>query len=267
MPNYDGSFIWYELMTTDMAAAQKFYAAVVGWKISDAFPNDDPDGIDYRMVVRSDGGNAGGALLLSKAMCDQGARPTWIGYLSVKNVDAACAAIAADGGRLLMPKRVLPVGEIAMVADPLGTPFYVMSAVPPPDKPAAVSDVFDPNATERVNWNELATTDLQRAKAFYAKHFGYEFNESMPMGELGDYCFVDHHGVRLGAVMPKPTDSPLSGWLFYFGVASIAQAKRAIEQGGGKVLMEPHEVPGGSWIVVALDPQGAPFGVVGPRGE
>ena len=36
---------------------------------------------------------------------------------------------------------------------------------------------------------------------------------------------------------------------------------------GGKVLMGPHEVPTGEWIVIATDPAGAGFGLTGPKGE
>ena len=261
-----GRFIWYELMTTDATAAGKFYGAVVGWKIADRA---DPQagGMDYRMIGRSDGGSAGGVLQLSRDMVDHGARPAWIGYLHVTDVDATVAEIERDGGRQLMPAMDLPVGRIAMTADPMGAPFYVMTPVPPAGKPEAQSDVFDPDAAERVRWNELSTTDLARAKAFYAKHFGFEFDEAMSMGPMGDYCFVDHDGVRLGGMMHKPPESPLATWLFYFGVPSVEAAKRAIETGGGKVVMGPHQVPGGGFIVVAIDPQGAPFAVVGPRGE
>lgn len=259
-----GSFIWYELMTSDAEAAAKFYGAVVGWKFAErAAP--DVGGIDYRMIVRSDGGSAGGALTLSADMLRHGARPSWLGYLHVANVDAAIKAIEADGGRTLMPKTVLPVGEIAMVTDPMGSPFYVMRPVPPPGKPEAVSDVFDPKAEQHVRWNELASPDLERAKAFYARHFAFEFRETMPMGPMGDYCFIDRGGLRLGATMRKPDDSPFGGWLFYFGVASVTAAKRAIEASGGKIVHGPHEVPGGDWIVVATDLEGAPFGVVGSR--
>ena len=35
MANPHGSFIWYELMTPDPAAAKRFYDAVVGWNIDD----------------------------------------------------------------------------------------------------------------------------------------------------------------------------------------------------------------------------------------
>ena len=265
MANPPGSFIWYELLTTDSNAAAKFYSAVVGWKIAGrADPME--DGRDYRTIGRSDGGSAGGLFQLTADMLKHGAKPTWLGYLHVNDVDAAVAAIEADGGKKLM-KMDLPVGQIAMVTDPMGTPFYVMSPIPPPGKPDAVSDVFDPKAEQRVRWNELQSPDLARAKTFYAKHFGFEFNEVMPMGAMGDYCFVDHGGLRLGAIMQKPEQSPIASWLFYFGAPSAAAAKRAIEAGGGKITNGPHQVPGGDWIVTATDPQGAPFGVVGAQGE
>jgi predicted enzyme related to lactoylglutathione lyase len=31
--------------------------------------------------------------------------------------------------------------------------------------------------------------------------------------------------------------------------------------------MDLHQVPGGDWVVIATDPQGARFGIVGPKGE
>ena len=264
-----GSFIWYELMTTDATWAAKFYGAVVGWTIAEHAKLQ--GGMDYRLIGRSDGGFNGGVLALTSDMLDQGARPTWLGYLHVADVDGAVKDIEADGGRLLMPRRDLPVGSIAMVADPMGTPFYVMAPIPPPDKPDAKSDVFDVSAAQHVRWNELVSADQPRAKEFYARHFGFEFRDSMPMGPAGSYDFMDHGGVRLGGIMPLQPQSPApnsnASWLFYFGVRSIAAAKAAIENGGGKVLNGPRQVPGGDWIVVALDPQGAAFGVVGPQGE
>lgn len=266
MGNAPGSFIWYELMTTDANAAAKFYGDVVGWKIPATPVAGQPPGRDYRMIGRSDGGSAGGVLQLTDDMLQGGAHPLWLGYLFVRNVDDAVKAIEADGGKLLMPRISMPVGEIAMVTDPMGTPLYVMTPIPPPGKPDARSDVFDGSAPQHVQWNELASRDLAQAKSFYAKHFDFHFNEVMPMGPMGDYCFIDHDGQRIGAIMQNSGSSPAT-WLFYFGVESITQATRALTEGGGTVLMGPHEVPGGSWITVATDPQGAHFGIVGPKGE
>jgi predicted enzyme related to lactoylglutathione lyase len=263
MGNPVGSFIWYELMTTDAAAAGAFYGAVIGWTFS-APPADAP--IQYWHIGRSDGGSAGGALQLTGEMQQQGARPTWLPYLNVTDVDGAVAAIIDDGGRVLMPKMSIDVGSFALASDPQGVPFYVMTPIPPADNPHATSDVFSPTEAQHVRWNELASPDLEAAKAFYASHFGFEFNNSMPMGPMGDYCFIDHHGQVLGAIMQQPDKSQPAGWLPYIGVPSATAARDAIEANGGTVLNGPHEVPGGDWVVTARDPQGAVFGVVGPKG-
>ena len=255
-------FIWYELMTSDPDAAADFYGAVIGWTVSDPMPGSETD---YRMIGRDDGGNAGGMLGLTPEMQQGGARPTWLPYLCTSDVDATLKAIEGEGGAVQMPATDLPVGRIAMVADPQGVPIYVMDPIPPDDASDAASDVFDEKAVQRVGWNELASPDLEASKAFYARHFGFEFNETMPMGEMGDYCFIDHDGRRLGAIMPRQSEEQPAAWLQYFRVQSIARAKTAVEAKGGTVIAGPMEVPGGDWIIVAIDPQGAGFGLVGAK--
>jgi uncharacterized protein len=127
--------------------------------------------------------------------------------------------------------------------------------------------VFDRHAEQRVNWNELASPDLGASKAFYSRHFGFAFNDALDMGPMGQYCFIDHDGQRLGAIMQRHSDQQPAAWLFYFGVPSIAAAARAVTEHGGKVLMGPHQVPTGEWIILATDPAGAGFGLNGPKGE
>ena len=259
MGNPAGSFIWYELMTPDPDTATTFYAAVVGWRIS---PPDArrTDGKDYRMIGRSDGLHAGGVLKITP---DMGAvPPVWLAYIGVPNVDATVAAIAADGGAVHLPPMSIPVGRIAMVTDPQGVPFYVMTPVPPPGVPDATSDVFDRSAPQRVNWNELTSSDLAASKAFYAKHFGFEFNETMDMGPMGDYCFIDHGGETIGAMMQKPEQVPVGMWNFYIRVPAIDAAVAKVNELGGQVFNGPMEVPGGDWIINGMDPQGAPFSLV-----
>lgn len=265
MSNPAGSFIWYELMTPSPDAVKGFYRDVVGWTIGDAAPG--PDGKDYRMLQRSDGGQAGGVLALTADMTAHGARPVWLAYLSVADTDATVAAIVADGGKVLMPAMSIPVGRIAMVADPQGVPFYVMTPVPAAGAPDMTSDVFSPTAVQHVSWNELASPDLNAAKAFYAKHFGFEFREVMNMGPMGDYCFIDHHGQRLGAIMQRQDERQPAIWLLYFRVPSVSAATSAITAGGGKIILPAMQVPGGDWITVAMDPAGAGFGLVGPKGD
>lgn len=262
MSTQAADFIWYELMTPDADAAAEFYGAVVGWNIE---PPPAGAEADYRMIVRSDRGNAGGVLKLTEEMINGGARPLWIPYLYCADVDAAIGAMAEAGGALQMPPTDLPVGRIAMVADPQGVPIYIMDPIPPEGAAEGHSDVFSPDALQRVGWNELESPDLEGSRRFYAEHFGFEFNESLDMGEMGDYSFIDHGGRRLGAIFQQQEPSQPASWLMYFKVSSVTAAKSVIEASSGTVDVGPMEVPGGSWIIVATDPQGARFGLVSSK--
>ncbi len=68
-----GGPIWYELMTPDPAAAIPFYRAVGGWEIQPRAMMM-PNGTEYRMIVRPDGGNLGGVLKLTERMHGRAAR-------------------------------------------------------------------------------------------------------------------------------------------------------------------------------------------------
>jgi len=257
-----GDFIWYELLTSDLAGAKAFYDTVVGWNIQDRsdFPN------DYRMIGRSDGKFAGGAMQINEEMKQGGARPVWLAYIYSPGVDAHAAAIERDGGKVTMAPFDIPgVGRVAMVTDPQGAPFYIMKPIPPEGDPNAKSDVFSTDQPQRVRWNELSTEDQDGAIDFYRRQFGWTQEGSMPMGEMGDYRFIQANGVNVGAIMRKPPQLPVSMWTYYIGVDDIDRAIAAINNGGGKVLNGPHEIPGGEFALNGLDPQGASFGLVGPR--
>ena len=252
-----GSYIWYELMTTDPQGAKAFYDSVVGWNIGEPMPGP----VEYRMIGRSDGGNAGGVLTLTDDMQQHGARPTWLGYICVDHVDEAVASIESAGGKTLMPASDIPdVGRIAMVADPQGAPFYVMKPKPP--EPKAKSDVFSTEAQQRCSWNELSTSDPVAARRFYTEQFGWTGDEFLAMPGGQEYRFLDHQGQRIGAIGPC-MDGQQPHWRYYFRVASIAAAKQVVETKGGKIALEPMQVPTGDYIIIGLDPQGAEFALVG----
>jgi predicted enzyme related to lactoylglutathione lyase len=258
-----GGFIWYELMTTDAAAAGSFYSAVVkGWSFGERVPTE----VEYRMIQRSDGGNAGGVLTLNDEMRSGGARPVWLGYLHVTDVDAKVTAIRNEGGQVMMEPWDQPgVGRLALVTDPQGAPFYLMDPTPPEHEPDAVSDVFSVDQAEHVRWNELSTSDPDGAVDFYTGNFGWTQEGAMDMGEFGQYRFVQKDGVGIGAIMPRMPEMPVSIWTYYIGVDDIDRAVAAINDNGGKVLNGPMEIPGGEFALNGLDPQGASFGLVGPR--
>jgi predicted enzyme related to lactoylglutathione lyase len=195
-------------------------------------------------------------------MQQEGARPTWLGYLNVADVDEAAASIERAGGKTLMKHDIPEVGRIAMVTDPQGAPFYVMKPIPPANDPDAKSDVFSPSAEQRVGWNELSTTDPVAARRFYGEQFGWTTDEFMPMGDMGEYRFIDQNGTRIGAIAgTMPGQQP--HWRYYIRVPSISAAKNTIEGKGGTVLTGPLQVPTGDYILIGTDPQGAEFALVG----
>jgi len=259
-PNPRGDYIWYELMTPDPEGSKAFYDAVVGWNIGKA--EEAYNG--YRMIG-TDGGFAGGVLPLNAEMQQHGARPTWLGYIHVTDVDQSIKSIEQAGGKALMPATDIPnVGRIAMVADPQGAPFYVMKPIPPEGRENEPSTVFSPGKDGRCSWNELSTSDAVAARRFYGEQFGWTSDEFMDMGEHGEYRFFDHHGVRLGAVSGMMNQDQHPHWRYYFRVPSVSKAKETAEAKGGKVVMAPMEVPGGDHIIIGFDPQGAEFALVAP---
>ena len=259
MGNPHGSYIWYELMTPDPVAATRFYGDVVGWSV-DVHEGMAGGGGDYR-ILNIDGGAVGGMLEIGEDMRSHGARPTWIGYFGVDDVDRSVASIQAAGGQLLMPPMDVPnVGRMAMATDPQGLPFYVMRGASD-----GTSNAFDGQAIGHCAWNELVTSDLSAALNFYAAQFNIAKGDTMPMGPAGDYQFIDHAGRTIGGAMqPLHADQPL-GWTYYFRVADIDSAHENARGGGATIMMEPHQVPGGDWVVIGVDPQGARFGLVGAR--
>jgi predicted enzyme related to lactoylglutathione lyase len=86
----------------------------------------------------------------------------------------------------------------------------------------------------------------------------------MPMGEHGEYRFFEQNGVVIGAVAGT-MDGGQPHWRYYFRVPSISKAKEAAESNGGKIAVGPMEVPGGDYIVIGTDPQGAEFALVGAQ--
>ena len=258
-PNPAGDFIWYELMTPDAEGSKTFYDAVVGWNIGEGVAEYN----GYRMIGTADDGFTGGVLPITDEMQQHGARPTWLGYLNARDVDAKLAEIESAGGKTLMGATDIPnVGRIAMVADPQGAPFYVMKPIPPEGKENQASTVFSPTDQGRCAWNELSTSDPVAARQFYGQQFGWTSDNFMPMGEHGEYRFIDNEGLTLGAIAGA-MEGQHPHWRFYFRVPSVGSAKQTVEAKGGKVIMGPMEVPGGDRIIIGIDPQGAEFALVG----
>jgi len=255
-----GDFIWYELLTGDIAAAEDFYGKVVGWEAYD--PNH--PGMEYH-ILKTQHGEVAGVMALTEEMKGNGARPCWMGYIAVDDVDASAKAIEAAGGSIhVQPQDIPDVGRFAFVTDPQGVMFYIMKSLEETSTAFAATEPMVGHCA----WNELSTTDPEAAKSFYGAHFGWTQDGEMDMGALGKYQFlkVRSGSHALGAVMPKMPEMPMAAWTYYFRVPDIDAAVATITAEGGTILQKPMEIPGGDFSMNAMDPQGAAFALVGSRG-
>ena len=244
-----GRPLWYELMTTDMKAAEAFYTAVIGWSAAPFAGSPQP----YTMFNRGAGIPAAGVMTRPEGM---NAPPFWAMYVGVPQLEDAKAEIARRGGREGSPVIEVPnVGRMQMMQDPQGAAFYIYepaSADQLPEGPAEIGEA---------SWLELMTTDAPTAMTFYQEVFGWQPSEAMDMGPLGKYQMFNRPHGMIGGMMNKPPEmaNVPPNWQIYFRVPDITAAVERITANGGKILNGPMEVPGGDQIVNAMDPQGAAF--------
>jgi len=260
MATPQGSFVWYELMTSDPAAATAFYTRVVGWSAADS----GMPGMSYTLVSAGTA-QVAGIMALPEAARAMGAVPGWVGYVAVADVDAAAASVVAAGGAMHhAPEDIPGIGRFAAMADPQGASFILFRGTPGDAPPPAAP----PGTPGHVGWHELHAGDGPAAFAFYAGQFGWEKHEGMDMGPMGVYQMfgpAGSGGVSIGGIMTKMAETPHPHWLYYVNVEAIDAAAGRVVSAGGKVVNGPMEVPGGSWIVNGIDPQGALFALVAPK--
>ncbi|MET0984735.1 MAG: VOC family protein [Steroidobacteraceae bacterium] len=250
-PTVRGRFVWHELLTSDPGAAQQFYSTICGWRIEQW----DKDS-NYSMFV---GPNApvGGALQLPEEAMGTGDQPKWLAYIATEDVDATVEKAVGLGARVLQQSGATPGGgRYAVLADPQGACFGVYGSTnssPPPAQGVARGEF---------SWHELGTSDYEAALKFYMELFGWELLVKHDMGDMGPYCIFGLDGTQMGGIFNKSTDVPGdASWLSYVLVPNAGKSADKIRATGGQVVNGPMEVPGGDWIAVASDPQGALFAV------
>jgi uncharacterized protein len=246
-----GRPLWYELMTSDMKAAESFYRTVVGWKTAPFQGASQP----YTMFNRGGDVPVGGVMTKPDEVK---APPFWAMYIAVPKLEEAATHIKRLGGKAHTEVIEVPnVGRMQMMMDPQGAAFYIFEPAPGEQRPEAAPEIGD------ASWHELMTTDAEAAMKFYQDVFGWQPSEAMDMGPMGKYQMFNRPHGMIGGMMNKPPEmaNVPPNWQIYFRVPDVHVAAERIKANGGQILNGPMEVPGGDWVVNAMDPQGAAFGL------
>ena len=273
MPERDGYIpgvpCWVDTTQPDPDAALPFYGGLFGWEFENVMPEGSDDG--KYVIGRIRGGDAAAV-----ASIPAGAPPMarWNTYVWVDSADETAAKARDAGGAVAMePFDVMDFGRMAVLADPEGAVFCVWEAKD--HKGAGVV-----NEHGSLNFNGLATRDLDAAKAFYGAVFGWttlaSAGDSMwTLPGYGDHLEESSPGLRqqmtemgapegfidvVAAITPVAEDEPdtPAHWSVTFAVDDADATAAKARQLGGEVVAGPFDAP---WtrLAVIRDPQGATF--------
>ncbi len=250
-----GSFVWYEHMTADVAKAKDFYTKVVGWSYDEMPMPGDASGAHYNLIT-ADGVQVAGMMAIPAGM----EWPTcWMGHIGVDDVDASAAQCKSLGGAVHREPSDIPgIGRFAVLADPQGAAFMIFKGSS--DMPPG----HDQSKAGHIGWHELMAGDMPKVWDFYAQMFGWTKGAGHDMGPMGVYQLFHEKGgaIPIGGMMTKPAEVPVAHWGYYFNIDSAEAGAERVKSAGGQVIMGPAEVPGPMYIVQALDPNGGHFGLL-----
>lgn len=112
--------------------------------------------------------------------------------------------------------------------------------------------------------HELLTTDLDSAKTFYGDLLGWTFTETKNING-NPYIVIHNEGEFIGGMMLKdefvPDEVPPL-WDPYITVDDVDAAAKKVQELGGKVVLEPTDIPNMGRFCVIKDPQGTSLNLI-----
>lgn len=246
-----GTFNWIDLATTDAGAAKQFYVGLFGWEAQDM-----PAGPDNIYTMFQKGGKNVAALYEMNEEQSMGMPPSWMSYVSVADANAVAEKAKALGGQVLdKPFDVMDAGRMAVLQGPTGEVFNIWQ----PKSNIGAEVVNEPGT---LGWNELATNDTEKAKAFYTQLFGWGTQvQEMPMTTYTTFML----GERMNGGMLQMTeewgDMP-PHWMVYFVVEDCDASAEKAKSLGGEIGVPPTDLPPVGRFSVIKDPQGAHFTII-----
>jgi predicted enzyme related to lactoylglutathione lyase len=124
----------------------------------------------------------------------------------------------------------------------------------------------------RFLWFELMTTDVEGAKAFYTQALGwgtqtFDTGEPAP-ADRPPYVMWTAGGIPVGGLARLPEEAKAMGapphWLGYVGTPDVDATVQMVQDKGGRVYLQPMDVPKVGRIAIVADPQGATIGLYTP---
>ncbi len=245
-----GTFCWVELGTSHADSAKTFYSKLFGWDITDV-----PMGPDaFYTMFKIQGKDVAAAY--EQGEQEKGIPPHWNSYISVDDVDAIAAKVPLLGGKVLAaPFDVMDRGRMAVLQDVEGAVIRIWQ----PRKHIGAQLTHQPGT---LAWNELVVHDINKAREFYSKLFGWTYTIKEHKGYA--YTTFMQGDVMVAGLMkmaPEWGTMPAQ-WGPYFAVSDCDKSVEQAKAMGGTILVEPKDIEGVGRFAVIQDPQGAFFSII-----
>lgn len=251
-----GRWCWMELATADPEAAKAFYGDLLGWEFHDT-----PAGpAMVYTFIRKEGDDLGALYAQPAEQRQQGVRPHWLPYVSVRDADAVAARADELGGRVVAgPFDVGEAGRSAFVADPQGATFGLWQA----KEHGGAQRCGEPGT---LAWTELRTGDPGAASRFYSELLGWR-PVTEEVGD-GEYTEWKQGEVSTGGMMALREEwGPVPPhWGIYIQVDDVDSATERAAGLGSQVRKAPTEIEGVGRFSLVADPQGAGLALIELRG-
>ncbi|MFK0258016.1 VOC family protein [Streptomyces sp. NPDC090445] len=127
--NEDNTLIWNDLATSDPQQAARYYSTILPITPAASEIPGAEGYIEFKVNDRAVGG------LMSLEQHPKGTPPHWMPYFRVADADATQAACEKAGGSIMAPAFDMPVGRMAVLADPQGAVFAVIKPNDQPHQP------------------------------------------------------------------------------------------------------------------------------------
>jgi predicted enzyme related to lactoylglutathione lyase len=115
--NANGALCWNELLTSDLGASAAFYRGLFGWDIAET-----PGAAGQHWSI-ANGEIRNGGLMPAPPE----AHPAWNLFFAVPDTDAAISRTGELGGGLVAGPMDVPAGRFAVLRDPQGAVFSVLT--------------------------------------------------------------------------------------------------------------------------------------------
>ncbi|MEO3810012.1 VOC family protein [Sphaerisporangium sp. B11E5] len=111
-------------------------------------------------------------------------------------------------------------------------------------------------------WPELTVPDLGAATRFYGDVFGWTFHGLGPKVWHYTMCFLD--GVAVAGLTPPPVgmEDCAATWNIYLATSQVDASAVRVQAHNGEVVVLPTDVPGLGRLAMAVDREGAGFGLL-----